>query len=155
MRPDTLTAPCGHQVRVASTATVRARKLAASRPCPDCYRAQQAQETLRASRALGLRILAGTDKQLAWAYRIRLSALWRAVRHATGYGGFDSTRDSALLRELVAAANTRATAGQWIGLNHHAAEALLADCGYIEELSTLPLGSAETLPQEQYEPAPW
>lgn len=145
---ESFTASCGHSAPYPRGCTRWSKKrwnAYAARPCLACYRLEQARETLTASRRLGLRILSGTDRQVAWAYAIRYGAIWKAAHHATGYGGVDTLRDSALLRELVAAANTRATAGQWIALRYHGAEALLADCGYIEELSTLPLG--ETLPE--------
>ena len=156
MRPNIITATCGHAVTVAPTATVRARKLTATRPCADCHRHQQAADTLAASRRLGLRLLSGTDRQVAWSYAIRHAAVWKAAALLVGYRAIDTQVDAVLLAELVAAANTHPSAGYWIGVRRYAAEALLADCDYTDYApDTAPLCYGATPEPEQYAPAPF
>lgn len=72
---------CGHTRTVNITGTNvrgererRAANLAAG-VCPDCYRAHQDATTAEQAAALGLPELTGTDRQVAWAMKLRAEVI--------------------------------------------------------------------------------
>ncbi len=70
---------CGHEghEEIAGTPRERERKVAwyRTRLCPACYKAQQDAERAQATAGLQLPALTGSEKQCAWAEKIRADAM--------------------------------------------------------------------------------
>lgn len=71
---------CGHSgtVSLVGKVTERERKiewLKESGDCPDCYRAAQQKKAEEETKKMGLPPLTGTEKQIAWADKIRIEKI--------------------------------------------------------------------------------
>jgi len=116
-----VTYACGHEGRVAlfGKNSEREYKLKHfARICPECAAAQRAkeeEEAVAAAKASGLPELEGSDKQVAWATRIRQNA----INEFAGWGDedfevFDNNKTKDQVKELFEAALKQTRATFWI-----------------------------------------
>ena len=116
-----VTYACGHEGRVAlfGKNSEREYKLKHfARICPECAAAQRAkeeEEAVAAAKASGLPELEGSEKQVAWATRIRQNA----INEFAGWGDedfevFDNNKTKDQVKELFEAALKQTRATFWI-----------------------------------------